>query len=69
MHNPDKAKIYAQNLIQNISNEKIKRKQDTNRSEHYSVQEEDLQLFKQIRYLGSLRCLLDRKNMQSVYNA
>jgi len=68
MHNPDKAKIYAQNLIQNINNEKLKRKQDTNRSEHYSVQEEDLQLFKQIRYLGSLRCLLDRKNMQSIYN-
>ena len=68
MHNPDKAKIYAQNLIQNINNEKLKRKQDINRSEHYSVQEEDLQLFKQIRYLGSLRCLLDRKNMQSIYN-
>lgn len=60
----NKSTIYAKKFIQNIENETLKRKCLPNHGDKYSGPREDLALYQYKRYLGSLRCMLDVKNMR-----
>lgn len=63
----DKAKMYANQLVEKIENGEIKRKcppeGDMTISFAHSVAMQELMLYKHTKYLGSLRYLLDKKAM------
>lgn len=60
------ALIYGKKLSEKIENEEILRKCLPNHGEVYSGAREEIALFQYRRYLGSLRCLLDLKNMEGM---
>lgn len=66
---PTKAKMLANNLVDKIENGEIKRKSP---SVHtgiiYLAAKEELALYRYQRYLGSLRCMLDVRNMRAAYS-
>ena len=64
----NKAAIFAKNLIKNIENETIKRKIPPNPGEKYSPEREELALYQFKRYIGSLRCLIDRQTVKDIRN-
>ena len=67
----DKATFYAKKLTQNIENGTIKRKVSSSPSSKadyvHNPAYEELSLYKYKKYLGSLRCMLDMKNMRKAY--
>ena len=67
----DKATFYAEKLTQNIENGTIKRKTSCSPSSKadyvHTPAYEELSLYKYKKYLGSLRCMLDMKNMRKAY--
>ena len=64
----DKAKMYAKQLVTKIENSEIKRKGltegDMTIAFAHSVAMQELMLYQQKKYLGSLKCMLDTKTMK-----